>query len=139
MRTIPHPHRAPDNGRQGEAQTVLILLAGMPTMLATIMRSAALGVREAVVEDWDPSEGSLVEVLRSHAPDIVILADERPGADQRYPRLLEEFPRTRIVVIDADGRRGHLHEMRACSVRIDELSIEALTALLRERPSRALH
>jgi hypothetical protein len=78
-----------------------------------------------------------VQVLDGEAADEGILADvvvvspPDPEHDTEAVNLLYRSPRTRVLALDAGGRRAFLYELRPHRTALGELSRESLLAALR--------
>lgn len=63
--------------------------------------------------------------------DVVVVSPPDPEHDTETVSLLYRFPRTRVLALDAGGRRAFLYELRPHRTSLGELSRESLLAALR--------
>lgn len=106
-------------------------MARMPNMVANIVTSALATAPDVTVANYVKDIGELDAELRATAADAVIVHDNRAGDRTEIERLLRRFPALRVVTIDASGRSGLLHQLRLCSVSLDDLSGDLLQRALR--------
>jgi len=71
----------------------------------------------------------LADIASDVAADVVILG--RALSSESALRVLYRAPRTKIVAIDADGRRSVLHELRLNRTSLGEISPAALVTTIR--------
>ena len=110
-----------------------VLLYALPGLLHDILgRLAAAGPAVALV-DARAGEDLLGAAARTQADVIVAAQDAVPA--EAIERLLAQRPRTRLLAVSADGRRGAVHELRAHRVELGELSADALLAVIGPRAS----
>lgn len=85
---------------------------------------------EVVCEVLDPIE--LLTTTRLQPADVVIITPLKMNGNPRICKhLLEEHPFLKIVVLSANGEAGHLYQVGAPSIRIDNPSEEAILSAMR--------
>jgi DNA-binding NarL/FixJ family response regulator len=75
----------------------------------------------------------LADIASDVAADVVILG--RALSSEGALRVLYRAPRTKIVAIDNDGRRGVLHELQLKHTALAEISPKALVTTIRNAAS----
>jgi DNA-binding NarL/FixJ family response regulator len=108
-----------------------VLLVDMPRMMRDIIANVVGAEPDLeVVGEVDVPERLPTGALRTR-PDLVI-ASATPGLARVSRQLLGDFPRLRIIEVEAEGRRGFLYELSPRRRRLGELSPESLVAVARE-------
>jgi DNA-binding NarL/FixJ family response regulator len=103
----------------------------MPRMMRDIIASIVGAepdlelVGEIDEPEWLPTGA------RRTRPDLVI-AGATPGLARVSRQLLGDYPRLRIIEVEAEGRRGSLYELSPRRRKLGELSPESLVAVARE-------
>jgi DNA-binding NarL/FixJ family response regulator len=86
---------------------------------------------EVVAETADDQR--LIEALDDTEADVIILTPKANDlAADHFSKLLNEHPRTRVLVIATDGHRAFVHALRPCVTEISELSAHTLLAAIRQ-------
>jgi DNA-binding NarL/FixJ family response regulator len=110
-----------------------VLLFSLPGLLHDVLGQLAAAGPAAALVDARAGEDLLGAAARTQADVIIATQDAAPAAT--VERLLAERPRTRLLAVSADGRRGVVHELRAHRVELGELSTDALLAVIGPRGS----
>lgn len=122
----------PDTRRIGDDSSIRVLLVDMPQL----MRDIIAGVVRAEPDLELVGEIEAAETLPTRArrmrPDLVI-AGATPTLASVTRELLADYPRLRIIEVEAEGRRGSLYELSPRRRKLGELSPESLVAVAREQ------
>jgi len=102
-----------------------ILLIDMPQMLRDIVRDVAARDPMLEVVGEVPKQTDLETAARMFDPQVIITANGVAPA-QEIGALLESRPRTRVLTITGDGRRGTLYRLIPEAVALGDLSPESL-------------
>ena len=101
-------------------------------MLSNIVMAALAQEPDVVVVGGVSADKDLATQVGLARADAVILQTNRPGAAANFTDLLHAFPVLKVVAIDPTGRRGFLHQLRPYSIRVAEVSVDALLSALRQ-------
>lgn len=109
---------------------VRIVLVEFAGILREVVRSA-LDDRETkiVAELSDPA--TLADALRRSRAHVVLWRIDHSDISEPVRRLLDDHPRLKFLVLEEDGRRGFLWEMRPKRSPLGELSPSLLVDVLR--------
>jgi hypothetical protein len=102
----------------------------MSNMLSHIVTAALAHAHDFVVVGNIGEHEDLFSQIRQTSADVVIVHSRQSGGSESFLPLLHSFPALTIVAIDPAGS-GFAHQLRPHSVRIAELSVEALQSVLR--------
>jgi hypothetical protein len=103
----------------------------MSNMLSDILTGVLAQTPDFVVAGNVGEGEDLAMEIRTNRADALILQSDQPGTTDSFASLLRNFPALKVVAIDATGNSGFVHQLRPYSVRIDELSADALQSVLR--------
>jgi len=109
---------------------VRILLVGMSNMLSNIVTAALAQVRDFVVVGNIREHEDLSSQIRKTSADAIIVQARQPGTAESFVPLLRSFPALIVVEIGPSGS-GFVHQLHPRSIRITELSADALQSVLR--------
>jgi hypothetical protein len=119
--------------------TILVLLVGLPALLADVVRSALTGqppvpVQVQVEAIPDPSDP---RAILAHDPDVVVVGVETPGDYAHAGFLLSRRPGLGLLTISADARHACVHELAPVSRRLDPVNGAILRETVRSAVARA--
>jgi AmiR/NasT family two-component response regulator len=121
--------------RQPVPVTILVLLVGLPALLADIVREALttqMGTRvQAIPEESDP------RAILARDPDVVVVGVEEPGSYAHAEFPLSRRPGLGLLAISADARRACVHELSPVSRLLDPVSGATLRQAVRIAVARA--
>lgn len=107
-----------------------ILLVGMPRILREIIREIIASEKDMeIVGERTDIVALPAETDRTRAR-FVIGAANGPDAVAEYHRLLYERPHLQVLLVENNGRRGVLHELRPHAVPISAMDSVAPTELI---------
>jgi hypothetical protein len=113
--------------------TTRVLLAdGLPRMLHDLLVRLAKGTEGLEVVDTVLSHQDVSEQIRSPCSHIVVLRRDGPGLPSWATDLLDRDRRLRFLCLDPGGRTGDLFEHRLVHTQVEEISVDALIAILHE-------
>ena len=98
-------------------------------MLADIVKAVVTSQADFELVGEVVCVSGLADAVGDAAADILIVG--APLGRNPSLRVLYGAPQLKIVEIDADGRRGTLHELRPNHTQLDEISPAALVATIR--------
>jgi hypothetical protein len=110
---------------------VHILLAGMSNMLSSIVTAALAQAPDLIVAGDIGDDEDLTAQISLTSADALIIQSTQPGAAEHFVPLLRSFPALKIVAIDSASSTGFVHLLRPYSIRLPELSADALQSVLR--------
>jgi hypothetical protein len=121
---------APGNGEVHLAQ-IRIVQGVMPPMLAAIVRDVALAAPGAIMADAVPTS-DLARVVGDLHPDVVVIyASDNLAAELRDTVICGGGRPVRVIVLSAGGAEAQLHVMRPHVTVLEDLSCDALLAVMR--------
>jgi hypothetical protein len=112
-------------------EPVRVLLVGMSNMLSDILTGVLVRAPDIVVAGNVGEDEDVAAEIRSAGVDALILQSSQPGESESFASLLRNFPSLKVLAIDATGRSGFVHQLRPYSVRIAQLSADAVLSVLR--------
>ena len=112
---------------------VRVMVAGMPRMLADIVRTIVASQDDLEFAGEADGIAGIARAAKGAEPDVVILGGARSVSKAEYDSLLYTWPRVRIVAIAPDGRHAAFHELRPHVTQLGEVSPATLIAALRGR------
>jgi DNA-binding NarL/FixJ family response regulator len=74
----------------------------------------------------------LVEALERTPADFIVVEVDGDRSHDDYASLVERHPGTRVLAVEADGRRGFLYELLPCRRQLGELSPSRLVDAIRQ-------
>ena len=99
-------------------------------MLSNIVTAALAQVRDFVVVGNIREHEDLSSQIRKTSADAIIVQARQPGTAESFVPLLRSFPALIVVEIGPSGS-GFVHQLHPRSIRITELSADALQSVLR--------
>ena len=123
------------NSSLGANATVTrVMLAALGGILADVIRGAAVaGGGVEVIAELRSLDG-LGEAIGRNDIDVVVCAVPEGAGYELFAGVLADHPRTRVVALEADGRRGFLHTPGGCTRALGEPSLDALVEIVRAVP-----
>jgi len=116
---------------------IRILLAGMPRMLRAIIAELINSQLDMRVVAEVGRDGALRDLARQLEPDMVILGVDGQEIPAEARELVRERPSTKVLAVEATGRRAWLYELRPHLELIGEISNDALLEAIRTEPLAA--
>jgi DNA-binding NarL/FixJ family response regulator len=108
-----------------------ILLLGMSTMLADLVRGIAQADPDVEIVGELAHDSALLTTSAHTAPDVVIVALTDGDLPASCSSLLYSQPRVRVLGLAQRGRDGFVWEMRPHRVPLGEMSPRTLLAAIR--------
>jgi hypothetical protein len=113
-------------------QDLRVILMEMPPLLRDILRMEFEGEHGIRLVGDDEESSPVGAAIDLHRADVVVFGDASPGLDDRCRALLDTRPRVKLFVVDDDGRRTTLYELRPHRERLGELAPARLLAAVRD-------
>jgi hypothetical protein len=111
-------------------EPITVLAVGLSGVLGDILRREASrrgGV--TFVGEVDAAE-DVLPALRRRPAELVLCALKSVGGPRLFHDVLREWPGTRVLAIEEDGRRASLYEMQPHRVPLGEVSASELVQLI---------
>jgi hypothetical protein len=105
----------------------------MSGVLRDIVRDALVG-KPDIELIADVADGGAAAAAAALKPTTVVWGSDIPISDEALHDVLYRYPRVRVLTVERDGRKGHLHELVPQSAVLGELSPQRLLAAVRGRP-----
>ena len=102
----------------------------MTGVLRDIVRDALVGKPDIEVIA-DVADGGVAAAAEALKPTTVVWGSETPISAEALHDVLYRHPRLRVLTVERDGRKGHLHELLPHSSALGELSPQRLLAAIR--------
>jgi len=109
-------------------QPIRIVLAAPPARLRAVVREALAGRPDLVIVGEPGGEVDLL--LGAERADVVILG-ETAVASCVAERLLDEYPKLVVIVIDVRAERGRLYRLGPHVTQLDGVTPEGLASAIR--------
>ena len=107
-----------------------VLLVGLTGILRDIVLDALRGEGDIVLVA-EVDSGGAARGVRTHDPTTVVWACRDAVTSEALDDLLYGHPHLRVLTVEREGRRGHLHELVPRSTALGELSAQRLVAAVR--------
>jgi hypothetical protein len=104
----------------------------MPRMLREIIAGIVRAESDLELAGEVPDTAHLRALTERDAPDIVI-AGEHPELSMVAHRLLERFPKIRVLEVVGGGRSANVYELRPSRNFVGDISPESLLGAVRGR------
>ncbi|HKP27922.1 MAG TPA: hypothetical protein VJU15_00870 [Gemmatimonadales bacterium] len=112
-------------------ERVHVVLAGLPRMLAEIVRRVLGEAQDLDVVDLSLSSDGLADSLAYHEADVLVTGLRPNQSIERFASLLRSHPSLRIFALEGDGRRAILYELQPHTVPLGDVSPEGLIDAIR--------
>jgi len=106
-------------------------LAGLPRMLADIVRRVLGEASDLEVIDMSVNADGLVDSLEYHEADVLVTGLRPTESIDQFASLLRAHPSLRIFALEGDGRRAVLYELQPHTVPLGDVSPEGLIDAIR--------
>ena len=114
-------------------RAIRVVLAGLPSMMAAIIREAVHNAGMEVVEVADYSEAVRL-ALEGHGADVVIVPTARTELTEAQGRMLRANPNLKVLTISASAHSADLFELRLLGADVGRSGIvEAIREVIHER------
>ena len=110
---------------------IRVLLVGMAPILRDIVRQAVERQEDMEVVAEAAEGHRLRAEVEGSGAGVVIVGLEDADAVEACAAVVAERPATKVLGLEADGRRGILYALRVPRVALDDLSPEGLVAAVR--------
>jgi hypothetical protein len=117
--------------------TILVLLVGLPALLADVVRAALTGQPQVPVQVEVIPDQSDPRAILDHDPDVVVVGVELPDAYAHAGFLLSRRPGLGLLTISADARQAYVHELAPVSRQLDPVDGATLRETVRSAVARA--
>lgn len=117
--------------------TILVLLVGLPALLADVVRAALTGQSEVPVQVEAIPGPSDPRAILANEPDVVVVGVERPDTYAHAGFLLSRRPGLGLLTISADARQACVHELAPVSRQLDPVDAATLRETVRSAVARA--
>ena len=112
-------------------ERVRVVLAGLPRMLADIVRRVLGEAPDLEVVDLSGAAEDLMDSVKDHEPDVLVTGLRPHETVDRFASLLLAHPSLRIFALEGDGRRAVLYELQPHTVPLGDVSPEGLIDAIR--------
>ena len=112
-------------------ERVRVVLAGLPRMLADIVRRVLGEAPDLEVIDLSATSEDLMDSLEYHDPDVLVTGLRPKESVEQFASLLRAHPALRIFALEGDGRRAVLYELQPHTVPLGDVSPEGLIEAIR--------
>lgn len=100
-------------------------------MLSQILLSLMSAEERVDVVELTDADADLAEELAKRDVDVLLTAEEGPGALERWTALLFAHPRLRLLALSKDARTVFLHRLVPERVALRDVSPGALLSAIR--------
>jgi len=112
-------------------ERVRVVLAGLPRMLAEIVRRVLGEAPDLEVIDMSVNSDNLADSLEYHEADVLVTGLRPDQSIDQFASLLRAHPSLRIFALEGDGRRAVLYELQPHTVPLGDVSPEGLIDAIR--------
>jgi DNA-binding NarL/FixJ family response regulator len=102
----------------------------MSGVLRDIVRDALVGKPDIEVIA-DVTDGGAAAAAEALQPTTLVWGSDVPISAEALHDVLYRHPRVRVLTVERDGRKGHLHELVPHTAVLGELSPQRLLAAIR--------
>ena len=102
--------------------TIRVLLWDVPELLKDIVAQAIVLDREMELVFTTGNEADLTDVIRSHAPDVIISQTTAETLDATCAEFLHGFMLPRFIGVLPEGRDAYLFSLRPEPIPLGEIS-----------------